>query len=113
MTNHDKKDNIKNLRNWLHQALFLKIHRLYCRKSNPPGTKCLINDCKNKEEGKDKEEEQDTELFYMIKEEEVNEGGTGCQLYAIPFRVFSPEVMVFEDVSLIMLSSEVPGDDVY
>lgn len=49
----------------------------------------------------------------MIKEEEVNEGGTGCQLYAIPFRVLSPEVMVFEDVSLIMLSSEVPGDDVY
>ena len=49
----------------------------------------------------------------MIKGEEVIEGGTGCQLYAIPFRALSPEVMVFEDVSLVMLSSEVPGDDVY
>ena len=101
----------------LHQAQFLKTLRL--RKSNPPGLKCLINPksrkvlYKNKGETKDEEkEEQDIELSYMTKEEDASLMKPGCQLYVIPCQVMPPGLMKFEDLPIIMVSSEIVGDDV-
>lgn len=101
----------------LHRAQFLKTLRL--RKSTPPGLKHLINPQlrkvlhKNKGKTKDEEkEEQDIELSYMTKEEDASLMKPGCQVYVIPCQVMPPGLMKFEDLPIIMVSSEIVGDDI-
>lgn len=99
------------------RAQSFKILRL--RKSNPPGLKHLINPrlrkvlYKNKGETKDEEEEeQDIELLYMTKEKDASLMEPGRQLYVIPCQAMPPGLMKFEDLPIIMVSSEIVGDDV-
>lgn len=99
------------------RAQSFKILRL--RKSNLPDLKHLINPQlhkvlhKNKEKTKDEdEEEQDIELSYMTKEEDASLMEPGCQLYVIPCQVMPLGLMKFENLPIIMVSSEIVGDDV-